>query len=74
MEGMDGKQWGIAILMMVCVFIVMETEKCVRNYLSSLKYDVDDRDADAFWDDNAEADKTPLPEEVHRFGRNELPK
>lgn len=72
MAPMDGVQWGIVILFMVCVFIVMEAEKCVRNYLAARKYDVDDREEDAVFDMKVEPDNTPLPDEVKRFGQNEL--
>lgn len=73
MAPMDAYQWGIVALMAVAVFLVMEVEKCLRNYLSVLQYDVDDRGPDAFWDRWEEvADDAPLPAEVGRFGRNEL--
>lgn len=55
---------------MVVVFIVMETEKGLRVYLSSLKYDTDDKEYGVF-DSPHQPDNTPLPEEVNRFGRNE---
>ncbi|GKY90868.1 hypothetical protein MPSEU_000059600 [Mayamaea pseudoterrestris] len=74
MGPMDGAQWGIVVLMMFAVFVVMEVEKCFRNYLSFLKYDVDDLEADPFWDSRHEIDQSPLPDEVSRFGRNELAK
>jgi len=70
MKGMDGVQWGIVFLFMAVVFVVMEVEKCIRNYLSSLKYDVDDKEIGIF-DEHIEPDTTPLPDEVNRFGRNE---
>lgn len=73
MAGMDATQWGIVALFMVVVFISMETEKAVRNYLSSLKYDVDDKEYGVF-DASHEPDTTPLPEEVKNFGKNELNK
>lgn len=74
MTGMKGAQWGVVVLMMAAVFIVMEVEKCVRNYLSSLKYDVDDLEPDALLDAAPQLDNSPLPDEVSRFGRNELTK
>lgn len=74
MDPMDGVQWAIAILMMVGVFIVLETEKCVRSYLASLKYDVDDRDPDAFFDEAEAVRNAVLPDEVGRFGTNRLKK
>jgi magnesium-transporting ATPase (P-type) len=73
MEGIDGRQWGVVVLAMVAVFIIMETEKAVRNYLTHLKYDTDDREYGRF-DAKPEPDKTPLPSEVRRFGHNELRK
>jgi magnesium-transporting ATPase (P-type) len=42
MAPMDGFQWMIVGLFMVVVFVVMETEKAVRRYLSSLGEDTDD--------------------------------
>jgi len=71
-NGMDWIQWMIVILMMVIVLIGMEMEKCLRNYLSALKYDVDDREDDAVFDDHPAPDTTPLPDDVKRFGTNEL--
>lgn len=70
-SGMNGIQWGIVILFMIVVFIVMEFEKAVRAYLTDLKYDTDDR-GDQPFDEEVQPDRTPLPEEVKRFGRNEL--
>jgi magnesium-transporting ATPase (P-type) len=73
MNGMDGPQWGIVALFMVVVFIVMETEKGIRGYLTMLKYDTDDREQSYF--DAApepDSDRLDLPDEVNRFGRNEL--
>ena len=67
MDGMDGPQWGLVFLFMGVVFIVMETEKCVRGYITDLKnYEEDMEDAPIF------KDTTPLPAEVKRFGNNEL--
>lgn len=70
-SGMDGYQWSLVIIGMGIVFVVMETEKAVRNYLTSLKYDTDDRELDQY-DTVPEPDTTPLPAEVERFGKNEL--
>ena len=70
MDPMDGKQWVIVAIASVIVFIVMEFEKCVRNFLTSMKYDTDDIEIGIF-DENVEPDKSPLPSEVDRFGRNE---
>jgi magnesium-transporting ATPase (P-type) len=73
MGPMDGWQWGIVVLTMIVVFIVMEIEKAVRNYLTSLKYDTDDQGEQPF-DYNVEPDTTPLPDSAKRFGTNQLPK
>jgi magnesium-transporting ATPase (P-type) len=73
MEKMDPKQWGIVGLFFVVPLVVMETEKAVRVYLSSLKYDTDDLEYGVF-DEVPVPDTTPLPEEVKRFGTNELQK
>jgi len=72
MEGMDWVQWLIVVLFFFVVLIVMEVEKCLRNYLSYLKYDVDDRNEDEIFDMHVQKDDKPLPEELGRFGRNEL--
>jgi magnesium-transporting ATPase (P-type) len=50
MAPMDGFQWMIVGLFMVVVFIVMEAEKAVRRYLSSLGEDTDDLEYDATFD------------------------
>jgi hypothetical protein len=55
---------------MFVVLVIMETEKAVRNYLTKLKYDTDDKEYGPF-EHPPEPDTTPLPEEVNRFGRNE---
>jgi hypothetical protein len=62
------------VLFAVAVLIVMEVEKCLRNYLSALKYNVDDAGPDDIFDVAVQPDSTPLPEEVGRFGLNELSK
>ena len=67
MDGMDGPQWGLVFLFMAVVFIVMETEKCVRGYITDLKYYEEDME-----DAPIVKDTTPLPAEVKRFGNNEL--
>ena len=67
MDAMDGTQWGIVILFMVVVFIVMETEKAIRGYVTDLKYYEED-----MVDAPVVKDTTPLPAEVNRFGNNEL--
>ena len=68
MAPMDGTQWGIVVLFMAVVLVVMETEKSIRGYITDKKYYEED------WDDAdaVEPDTTPLPEEVSRFGKNEL--
>jgi Ca2+-transporting ATPase len=70
--GMAGWQWGVTILLSVGVFIVMEAEKCVRNYLTTLKYDTDDSEPDKVFDLPAPEPDAPLPAEVENFGKNEL--
>ena len=67
MDGMDGPQWGLVFLFMAVVFIVMETEKCVRGYITDLKYYEEDME-----DAPIVKDTTQLPAEVKRFGNNEL--
>jgi magnesium-transporting ATPase (P-type) len=71
MTAMDGIQWGIVIMFMAVVFVIMETEKAIRRILASLKYDTDDLGPQPF-DYEVEPDRTPLPEDVKRFGNNEL--
>jgi magnesium-transporting ATPase (P-type) len=66
MAGMDAWQWLVVLLGMVITFIVMETEKAIRNYLHDLKYDVDDLEYGPF-DAPFEADTRPLPKEIGRF-------
>jgi len=66
-SGMDAAQWGIVALFWFVVLCVMELEKAVRNYVTKLKYYEEDDDGAAPVPDN-----TPLPDEVKRFGRNEL--
>jgi magnesium-transporting ATPase (P-type) len=73
MAAMDGPQWAIVALFMVVPLLVMEAEKAVRNYLTALKYDTDDKEYSEF-DSPVEPDRNPLPEEVKRFGKNELSK
>lgn len=67
---MDGFQWFIVILFMIVTFVVMEAEKALRNYLTTLKYDTEDKEY-GFFDETPEPDDIPLPAEVDRFGRNE---
>lgn len=69
-DGMDGIMWGMVGLMFVVVLCGMELEKAVRNMLASMHYDVDDLEGG---EENPH-DTTPLPDEVKRFGTNELTK
>jgi len=73
MTGMDGFQWGIVVLFMVVTFIVMEAEKALRRYLTSLGEDTEDREFDPVFDDahpikNAGEPfpRTHLNDELHR--------
>lgn len=50
MGPMDGQQWGIVALFMGVTFIVMEAEKAIRRYLSSLGEDTDDANYDPTFD------------------------
>jgi magnesium-transporting ATPase (P-type) len=65
MAPMDGMQWGIVAVFMVAVLIIMETEKSVRRYLSSLGEDTDDMNYDARFDATPDAhnaaNQGPLP-------------
>jgi len=72
MAGMDWVQWMLVLLFMTVVLCVMEFEKAVRNVLTEKKYDTDDKEYLPGWDAEPEIDTTPLPEDVKRFGRNEL--
>ncbi|CAB9523652.1 Sodium/potassium-transporting ATPase subunit alpha [Seminavis robusta] len=56
MEGMDGIQWAIVVGFMFVTLSVMEIEKAVRRYLSSLGEDTDDREYGLF--DEVPADNT----------------
>ena len=51
MAPMDGTQWGIVAIFMAVTFIVMEGEKAIRRYLSSLGEDTDDVEYDPNFDD-----------------------
>jgi magnesium-transporting ATPase (P-type) len=70
--GMAPWQWGLTILLAVGVFVTMEVEKCVRNYLTALKYDTDDLELDDYFDQVVPEPEVPLPEEVEQFGKNQL--
>jgi magnesium-transporting ATPase (P-type) len=65
MAPMDGMQWGIVAIFMVAVLVIMETEKSVRRYLSSLGEDTDDLKYDARFDATPDAhnaaNQGPLP-------------
>lgn len=50
MEGMDWYQWILVLIFMVVTFVVMEIEKAIRRYLSSLGEDTDDRNYDPAFD------------------------
>jgi len=50
MAPMDATQWGIVAIFMVATLIVMEGEKAIRRYLSSLGEDTDDAEYDASFD------------------------
>jgi hypothetical protein len=71
MIGIDWKQWLIVIGFAVAVFIVMEVEKCLRNYLTFLKYDTDDKEFDEVFDTVPEPTAHKLPAEADRFGKGE---
>jgi len=66
MAAMDGIQWGIVILFMVVTFIVMETEKAIRRYLSSLGEDTDDQEF------NERFDARPAPKTGEPIPRTHL--
>ena len=68
MAPMDGTQWGIVAIGWAIVLVVMEAEKAVRAYITDLKYY--EEDAEDF--QNIHENDAPLPEEVNRFGKNEL--
>lgn len=72
MAPMDGKQWGIVCLFMVVTFIIMESEKSIRRYLSSLGEDTDDVEFDERFDmtpepsSNEPFPQTHLRDELHK--------
>jgi magnesium-transporting ATPase (P-type) len=51
MAPMDVTQWAIVVLFMCVTFVVMETEKAIRRYLSSLGEDTDDLEYDPNFDE-----------------------
>jgi hypothetical protein len=71
MVGMDGWQWLIVAGGMVIVFVIMEAEKSLRNYLTYLKYDTDDQEFDEMFDSAPDHAVTQLPAEADRFGKGE---
>lgn len=58
MKAMDGLGWGITFLMMVIVFLVMESEKWVRRILRAKGSDTDDQEYGVF-DNTEEATAEP---------------
>jgi len=70
--GMDGLQWGIVAGFMAVTFVVMEFEKSIRRYLSSLGEDTDDAKYDPTFDrpipskSNEPFPQTHLRDELHR--------
>ena len=50
MDGMDWYQWILVLIFMFVTFVVMEIEKAIRRYLSSLGEDKDDRIFDPTFD------------------------
>jgi len=72
MEGMDWFQWVLVAAFMFVTLFVMEFEKTVRRYLSSLGEDTDDREYgyfDEVPDGDADAPADPkVEEEITKFG------
>jgi len=71
MGPMDGPQWGIVAAFTVIVFVVMEAEKAVRRYLSSLGADTDDTEFNPRFDEKITPSAEPFPrthlnDELHR--------
>ena len=73
-SGMTGIQWGIVILFMVVVFVIMEFEKAVREFVADRDYYADDREEQPFDAMTEPPADTNVPDKVSRFGRNELPR
>ena len=71
MVGMDWLQWVIVAGCAAVVFIVMEAEKSLRNYLTALKYDTEDKEFDEVFDSIPEPHTNKLPAEADRFGKGE---
>jgi magnesium-transporting ATPase (P-type) len=71
MAPMDAFQWLWVLVFMVVTFIVMEAEKSVRRYLSSLGEDTDDTEFNPRFDAEFVPSKEPLPrthltDELHK--------
>jgi len=72
MAPMDGLQWGIVALFMAVTFIVMEVEKGILRYLSSLGEDTDDAEYDERFDQSLHPvsdepfPQTHLRDELHK--------
>ena len=71
MVGMDGWQWLIVACCAAVVFVIMEAEKSLRNYLTFLKYDTDDKKFDEIFDSAPGNSVNKLPAEADRFGKGE---
>ena len=61
MAPMDWWQWVLVVIFMICTFIVMEVEKAVRRYLSSLGEDTDDLAFDPTFDREVTPSDEPAP-------------
>jgi len=73
MAPMNGLQWGIVAGFMAVTFIIMELEKAIRRYLSSLGEDTDDAQYDPTFDQAPRSSKsnepfpqTHLRDELHK--------
>jgi len=72
MAPMSGLQWAIVVVFMVVTFFVMEAEKAIRRYLSSLGEDTDDAEYDPTFDQprptasNEPFPQTHLRDELHK--------
>ena len=65
MGPMDGYQWMWVVVFMIVTFIVMETEKAIRRYLSNLGEDTDDEEFNPTFDAEFVPSKDPLPRNTH---------
>jgi magnesium-transporting ATPase (P-type) len=70
MTGLPGKLWAIVAGLAVAVFIIMEAEKSLRNYLTYLKYDTDDKEFDELFDSHIQETPHKLPAEADHFGHD----